>query len=77
MTYTYFHGLALPAGTPAPIVRRLHAAFAAAILSGPVRARMSPDMVPAVVSPEEFTETIRRETAEIAAVVRARGISLG
>jgi tripartite-type tricarboxylate transporter receptor subunit TctC len=77
MTYTYFHGLALPAGTPAPIVRRLHAAFAAAILSGPVRARMSPDMVPAVVSPEEFAETIRRETAEIAAIVRARGISLG
>ena len=77
MTFAYFHALALPAGTPAPIVRRLHATFAAAILSGPVRARMSPDMVPAVLSPEEFAETIRRETAEMAAIVRARGITLG
>ena len=45
---------------------RLHGVFSAAIMSEPVRARMTPDMVPDITSPEVFTENIRRETAALA-----------
>ena len=77
MEFMYCHGLAVPAGTPRVIVDRLHGVFSAAIMSGPVRARMTPDMVPDVTSPEVFTENIRRETAALAAVIKARGITAG
>jgi tripartite-type tricarboxylate transporter receptor subunit TctC len=77
MTFMYCHGFAVPAGTPRPIVDRLHTAFSAAILSEPVRARMTPDMVPDVTSPEIFTSNIRRETEALAAVIKARGITAG
>ncbi|MDN3563217.1 Bug family tripartite tricarboxylate transporter substrate binding protein [Paeniroseomonas aquatica] len=77
LTFLYCHGLAVPAGTPAPVVARLHAAFAAAIASEAVTARMTPDMVPDVTSPEAFTASIARETAALAAVIKTRGITAG
>jgi tripartite-type tricarboxylate transporter receptor subunit TctC len=77
MTFLYCHGLAVPAGTPRPVVDRLHGAFSAAVMTETVRSRMTPDMVPDLTSPEVFTENIRRETAALAAVIRARGITAG
>jgi tripartite-type tricarboxylate transporter receptor subunit TctC len=77
LTFMYCHGLAVPAGTPRPIVDRLHAAFSAAILSSAVTSRMTPDMVPDVTTPEVFTANIRRETEALAAVIRERGITVG
>jgi len=77
LTFLYCHGLAVPAGTPRPVVERLHGAFGAAILSEAVRSRMTPDMAPDVTTPEEFTANIRRETAALSKVIRERGITAG
>lgn len=77
LTFRYCHGIAVPVGTPRPVVDRLHAAFAAAIMTDAVRSRMTPDMTPDVTSPEVFTANIRAETAALAAVIRARGITAG
>ena len=77
LTFLYCHGLAVPAGTPRPVVERLHGAFGAAIASEAVRSRMTPDMAPDVTSPEEFTASILRETAALSKVIRERGITAG
>lgn len=77
LTFQYCHGLAVPAGTARPVVDRLHAAFATAITGEPVRSRMTPDMTPDISSPEDFTASIARETAALAAVIKARGITAG
>jgi tripartite-type tricarboxylate transporter receptor subunit TctC len=77
MEFMYCHGLSVPAGTPRPVVDRLHGVFSAAIMTEAVRSRMTPDMVPDVTSPEVFTANIRRETEALAAVIRARGITAG
>ncbi|MBX9701145.1 MAG: tripartite tricarboxylate transporter substrate binding protein [Acetobacteraceae bacterium] len=77
MTFQYCHGFAFPAGTPRPIVDRMHAALSTAIMTEAVRSRMTPDMTPDITSPEVFTANIRRETEALAAVIRARGISAG
>ena len=77
MTFQYCHGFALPAGTPAPIVARMHDALSQAILSEAVRSRMTPDMTPDVTTPAVFTANIARETAALAAVIKARGITAG
>ena len=77
LTFQYCHGIAVPAGTPRPIVDRLHAAFSTAIMTEAVRSRMTPDMTPDLTSPEVFTANIRRETAALAAIIRARGITAG
>ena len=77
MIFQYCHGLALPAGTPRPIVDRLHRDFSAAIMTETVRARMTADMTPDITTPEVFAENVRRETAAMAAVIRARGITSG
>lgn len=77
LTFQYCHGIAVPAGTPPPIIARLHTAFATAIMTEAVRSRMTPDMTPDITSPEVFTANIRRETAALAAVIRARNITAG
>ena len=77
MTFLYCHGLAVPAGTPRPVVDRLHGAFGAVINGEAVRSRMTPDMAPDVTRPEDFTASIARETAALATVIRARGITAG
>ncbi|GGC49737.1 hypothetical protein GCM10011504_30190 [Siccirubricoccus deserti] len=77
LTFMYCHGLAVPAGTPRPIVEQLHGAFSTAILSSAVTSRMTPDMVPDVTTPEVFTANIRRGTEALAAVIRERGITAG
>jgi tripartite-type tricarboxylate transporter receptor subunit TctC len=75
MTFQYCHGLAVPAGTPRPIVDRLHRDLSAAVMTDAVRSRMTPDMTPDITSPEVFTANIRRETEALAAVIKARGVT--
>ena len=77
MTFQYCHGLAVPAGTPKPVYERLHHDLSAAILTEAVRSRMTPDMSPDITSPEVFTENIKKETAALAAVIKARGVTAG
>ncbi len=57
-----FGGLAVPAGTPAPIVRRINEVLRDALAHPDVRARLDAQgNPPAPSSPEEFTEAMRAE----------------
>lgn len=72
--FTYWHGALVPAATPEPIVRRLHAAFVSGIASPAVRARLSEDFVPFTLPPEEFSGLIRQELALWTPIIRANNM---
>jgi tripartite-type tricarboxylate transporter receptor subunit TctC len=72
--YSYFHGLMMPAGTPAPVVERLHRSIGAALQSEGLRSRLTPDMLPFVLSPADFYNMLREETVKLGELVQARGI---
>lgn len=74
--YGYFHGLVMPAGTPRPIVEQLHGSIGPALRSADLRARLTPDMDPFVLSPADFAVMLRQETAKLGELVQARGIRL-
>jgi tripartite-type tricarboxylate transporter receptor subunit TctC len=70
---TWF-GVFAPAGTPAPVVERLHAEFARALAAPDIRerlARMGAD--PAPLTPGEFAAFVKLEQAKYEKVVRASG----
>jgi tripartite-type tricarboxylate transporter receptor subunit TctC len=71
-------GLMAPAGTPAPIVERLHRESARILAQGDVRSRLD-DLGMAVVanSPAEFASLIESDTARWAKVIKAAGIKPG
>jgi tripartite-type tricarboxylate transporter receptor subunit TctC len=71
-------GLMAPAGTPAPIVERLHRESARILAQGDVRSRLD-DLGMAVVanSPAEFAALIESDTARWAKVIKAAGIEPG
>jgi tripartite-type tricarboxylate transporter receptor subunit TctC len=71
-------GLMAPAGTPAPIVERLHRESARILAQGDVRSRLD-DLGMAVVanSPAEFAALIESDTARWAKVIKAAGIKPG
>jgi tripartite-type tricarboxylate transporter receptor subunit TctC len=67
-----------PAGTPAPVVARLHAALGEAMAQGAVRARMAQAGAdPASSTPAELAALMRRETERWGRVVREAGITVG
>lgn len=68
--FTFWHGFALPAGTPAPIVEKLHAAIAAAMESEPVRNVLGPDQIPTVLTPEDFKALMQEDIATWTPVIR-------
>ena len=73
-TGTWFGTLA-PAGTPPPIVARLHRETLAALQAAEVRERIAADGAEIVGDgPEAFAAFIRAETARWAAVVKAARI---
>ncbi|MBS7813649.1 Bug family tripartite tricarboxylate transporter substrate binding protein [Roseococcus pinisoli] len=74
--YSYFHGLMMPAGTPLPVVERLHRSIGAALQSPELRPRLTPDMQPFVLSPVEFSAMLRQESSKLRELVQARGIRL-
>ena len=68
-------GFLAPAGTPAPIVDRIHKALARAAGSPDVKSRLAAQGVDVVsTSPKEFAKVIREELAQWAVVVKAAGI---
>ena len=68
-------GFLAPAGTPAPIIDRIHKALARAAGSPDVKSRLAAQGVDVVsTSPREFAKVIREELAQWAVVVKAAGI---
>lgn len=68
-------GLVAPAGTPAPVVSSLQAAFAQALASPEVRERYAAiGVTPVSSTPDEFAARLRREQADWARVIREANI---
>jgi len=64
-------GMLVPAGTPAAIVKRLHAEAVKAMLSPDVKARITDQGFDIVVSsPQEFTAQIKRDVAKWGKVIK-------
>lgn len=68
-------GIAAPAGTPAPVVRRLDDAILAAMADPAVRESLiKQGVVPASSTPESFRALVKSEVDKWASVVRESGI---
>jgi len=72
--FTYWHGVAAPAGTPRAIIDKLHAAIVAAMALKRVRDVLEGDQIPTTISPEAFTELIRRDISTWGPVIRANNL---
>jgi tripartite-type tricarboxylate transporter receptor subunit TctC len=74
---TWF-GLFGPAGVPADRVQALNAAFAAALRSADVKAKLAPMMAePAPNTPAEFAAFVKAELAKYEGIVKATGATVG
>jgi tripartite-type tricarboxylate transporter receptor subunit TctC len=73
-----WYGLFAPAGTPAAIVAKLHAAFASAMQDAATRQRVEAASLsmPAPQSPEAFARFVQAEMQRWQPIVRASGASL-
>jgi tripartite-type tricarboxylate transporter receptor subunit TctC len=73
-----WYGLFAPAGTPAPVVAKLHAAFATAMQDDATKQRVEAASLsmPAPQSPQEFASFVQAEIARWLPIVRASGASL-
>lgn len=68
-------GMLVTAGTPAAILKKLHAETARAVMSPDVRARFAEQGFDIIMSsPQEFTEKIRRDVAKWGKVVKDANI---
>jgi tripartite-type tricarboxylate transporter receptor subunit TctC len=68
--FSFWHGIAAPAGTPKPVVDKLHAAIVAALGTQRVKNVLTPDQVVATLSPEAFTDLIKRDIATWGPIIR-------
>jgi tripartite-type tricarboxylate transporter receptor subunit TctC len=75
---TTWYGLFAPAGTPAPIVSRLHAEVVKTMQTPDVRARLEGIGADGSVSrsPEDFAALVRADTARYAKIVKEIGIRI-
>ena len=72
-----WYGFVAPAGTPDPIIRKLHALIAGIVNIPEINEQLSSQGAdPVGSSPEEFGQHMRRETEKWAKVVKASGIRL-
>jgi tripartite-type tricarboxylate transporter receptor subunit TctC len=72
-----WYGVMAPAGTPRPIIERLHATIVKALRQPDVMQRLAAEGAEAIGStPEEFAAHLKTELARVAAVVRAAGIKI-
>ena len=72
--YSTWYGLLVPAGTPQPVVKRLHAEMTKVLASSEVKERFGAQGVePASTSPEEFKAYLKSEVAKWAKVIKASG----
>ena len=72
-----WNGLLLPAGTPEPVVRRLHQAVVESLQDGELRQRLA-DMgaQPVGGTPAEFADFLKKEAAKWEGVIRKGGIQV-
>lgn len=71
-----FIGLLAPAGTPAPIVERLHAEMRRALQAPEVKSKLEEmGFIVAVSSPTEFADRIRADSARYEAIGKKAGIA--
>jgi tripartite-type tricarboxylate transporter receptor subunit TctC len=73
--YTFWFGLYLPAGTPQPIVERLHAAMVKGLAKPEVQAKLALQGMDATpdASPAAFAAYIKREAPQLEKLVRDSG----
>jgi tripartite-type tricarboxylate transporter receptor subunit TctC len=72
-----WHGMVAPAGTPAPIVKRLHDEFAKAARDPDITRIVKPQATDVLItSPEDFSKMIASDTARLSKVIREAGIKL-
>lgn len=73
-----WYGVFAPAGTPAPIVQRLHGAIVKAMLSPQTRSRLEGVGADGTVSrsPAEFAALVRNDTARYAKIVKDIGLKM-
>jgi len=72
---TCYHGIWFPAGTPQPIIRRVHGEVAKVVATPEARKYLLDNSLRAVGnSPEEFADFIRKDVARQAEIVRKIGI---
>ncbi|HEX4894966.1 MAG TPA: tripartite tricarboxylate transporter substrate binding protein [Solimonas sp.] len=73
---TSWFGMFAPAGTPAPVVARLHTALVKVLADPEVKKKMAEQGAePYSEKPEQFAEFIRKETAKWSKVVKESGAS--
>jgi tripartite-type tricarboxylate transporter receptor subunit TctC len=72
-----WYGVLVPAGTPRPIIDRLHGTIVKALQQPDVAQRLAAEGAEVIGStPEEFAGHIKAELARVADVVRAAGIKI-
>ena len=70
-------GLMAPAGTPAPIIAKLHDAAVKVLADPGIRQRLiALGAEPVGDTPEHFAKTLRKETAQWAALVKSTGTTI-
>jgi tripartite-type tricarboxylate transporter receptor subunit TctC len=72
-----YYGLAVPAGTPRPIIERLNKELRAVLASDEMKKRLVDDGAdPTPSTPEEYAANIAREEAKWAALVQKLGLKI-
>lgn len=72
---TCYHGIWLPAGTPLPIVRKIHGEVAKAVaLTETKKLLAAGGLIPMGSSPEEFAEFISKDIAKQMEIVKQIGL---
>jgi tripartite-type tricarboxylate transporter receptor subunit TctC len=70
-----FHGLAFPAGTPKPIVARVHGELVKALNAEDFKQRLAQQTAePVVTTPEQFGRFLADEQTKYAKIVKAIGL---
>ena len=70
-----WQGIVVPAGTPKPIVQRLHRDLSKVLASADIQERFAQySAVPGSGSPEQFGQYIRQEIARWQGVAKAAGV---
>lgn len=73
--YSTWYGLLVPAGTPRPVVTRLHDAMVRILAAPDVKEKFgSQGVEPAATTPQEFKEYLQAEAAKWGRVIKASGM---